>query len=110
MDNTIDKDLKMNTHYSKIAASLAFVIGAMAIFAGGQVLLGNLPDYYVIGWLPPYNFAVGVLSASLAAVMIWKETRLSSPTALAVLSLHALVMLVLQTAYRDVVAPESIRP
>jgi hypothetical protein len=34
----------MNAILSKTAALLAFVIGAMAIFAGGQVLLGQLPD------------------------------------------------------------------
>jgi hypothetical protein len=47
---------------SKVAAGLAFIIGAMAIFAGGQVLLGRDPGYYVIGWLPIYNFVMGVLS------------------------------------------------
>jgi hypothetical protein len=35
---------------NKVASALALVIGAMAIFAGGQVLSGTLPDYYVINW------------------------------------------------------------
>jgi len=26
-----------------------------AVFAGGRVLLGILPDYYIIDWLPVYN-------------------------------------------------------
>ena len=40
----------MNINLNKIAAilTLTFIIGAMAVFAGGQVLLGRLPDYYVI--------------------------------------------------------------
>ena len=42
----------MNTTLNKIAAILAFGIGAMAVFAGGKVLLGNDPGYYVINWLP----------------------------------------------------------
>jgi hypothetical protein len=99
----------MNAILSKTAALLAFVIGAMAIFAGGQVLLGQLPDYYVIDWLPIYNFSVGVISALVTAIVIWKNTRYALPAAVATLSAHALVMIVLQTAYRDVVAPDSIR-
>jgi len=99
----------MNSILSKAAAVLALVIGAMAIFAGGQVLLGQLPDYYVIDWLPIYNFSVGVISALGTAIVIWKNTRYALPAAVATLSAHALVMIVLQTAYRDVVAPDSIR-
>ena len=52
----------MNTTLNKIAAVLAFIIGAMAAFAGGQVLLGKVPDYYVINWLPVYNYTVGILT------------------------------------------------
>lgn len=38
----------MKINLNKNAAVLAFIVGAMAVFAGGQVLLGKLPDYYVI--------------------------------------------------------------
>ena len=39
----------MNTKFRKIAAVIAFIIGAMSIFAGGQVvLLGKIMDYYVV--------------------------------------------------------------
>lgn len=93
---------------NKIAAVLAFIIGAMAIFAGGKVLLGILPDYYVISWLPSYNFALGVLSAFLASVVIWKNHPFALPFAMAIFSSHAVVMLILQTAYRHVVAPDSL--
>jgi len=97
-----------NTTLSKIAAVLAFIIGAMALVAGGGVLLGRDPGYYVIDWLPIYNFAAGAISAFLAAPIIWKISRLSMPTAVGILGLHAVVMLILQTAYRAVVAPDSI--
>jgi hypothetical protein len=97
-----------NTTLSKIGAVLAFIIGAMALIAGGGVLLGRDPGYYVIDWLPIYNFAAGAISAFLAAPVIWKNSRLSMPTAVGILGLHAVVMLILQAAYRAVVAPDSI--
>ena len=46
----------MRTILTKAASILAFAIGAMAIFAGGKVLLGQDPGYYVIDWVPIYNF------------------------------------------------------
>jgi hypothetical protein len=102
--------LKTNrkTIFNKIASILALVIGAMAMFAGGKVLLGILPDYYVIDWLPPYNLLMGAVSIFFSAVAIWKNNRFAVPAAIGTFSLHAIVMLILQTAYRDVVAPDSI--
>ncbi len=94
---------------NKIAAVLAFIIGAMAIFAGGQVLfLGKQMDYYVINWLPYYNFTMGVISFLVTAILIWKNSRYAMPAAIATFAAHATVMLVLLTAYKDVVAPDSI--
>ena len=98
----------MKNKISKIAAVLAFVIGAMAIISGGQVLLGKIPDYYVIDWLPVYNFTVGVVSAFVTAIVIWKNSRLALPAAISTFGLHVAVMLILQTAYRQFVAPDSI--
>jgi hypothetical protein len=98
----------MNPIINKIAAVLAGIIGAMAIFAGGQVLLGKLPDYYVIDWLPVYNFVIGVISLFFTAVMIWRNSRWSRALAIATLGAHAIVMLVLLTAYQGVVAPDSL--
>ncbi len=99
----------MNTTLNKIASVLAFIIGAMAIFAGGQVLLGNDPGYYVINWLPLYNYTAGILTFFLTAIFIWNSSKYAMPAALGTFSLHALVMLILQTAYSGVVAPDSIR-
>jgi hypothetical protein len=98
----------MNTKRTKIAAVLAFIIGAMAVFAGGRVLLGTDPGYHVIDWLPVYNFTVGVITVLVTAVLIWKNSRYAWPTAVATLSAHILVMLSLPVAYRGVVAPDSL--
>lgn len=98
----------MNITLHRIAAILAFIIGAMAIVAGGQVLLGNVPDYYVINWLPVYNFTMGVLTDFVTALLIWKNSKWAMPAAIGTFSAHATVILILQTAYREVVAPDSI--
>ena len=98
----------MNATLNKIAAILAFVIGAMAVFAGGKVLLGNDPGYYVINWLPVYNYTVGILTVFVTAALIWGRHRLALPIAAATFGVHTLVMLVLQVAYRDVVAIDSV--
>ncbi|TLN12616.1 hypothetical protein FDZ74_10090 [bacterium] len=99
----------MKNILNKIAAVLAFAIGGMAIFAGIQVLLGNDPGYYVINWLPVYNYTAGILTVFITAVLIWTNHRLALPVAIATISIHAAVMVILQTAYRDVVAPDSIQ-
>ena len=93
---------------NKIAAVLAFVIGAMAVFAGGKMLLGVPPDYYVIDWLPIYNFAIGVVSVFFSSVVNWRNSLLALMVAVATLAAHAIVMLILLTAYRSVVAPDSL--
>jgi len=99
----------MNSIYRKIAAVLAFIIGAMAIFAGGQVLLGKVMDYYVIDWLPIYNFGAGLISSFVTAILIWKGSKYDMSAAIGTFAIHGTVMLVLQTAYREVVAADSIK-
>jgi len=95
---------------TKTAAVLAFIIGAMAIFAGGQVVLfGKVMDYYVIDWLPIYNFILGLLTVFVTAILIWKDSPLALPATFATVGIHGTVMLILQTAYRDEVAPDSIQ-
>lgn len=98
----------MNKNLDKIASVLAFVIGAMAVFAGGKVLLGTLPDYYVIDWLPAYNFIMGMVSIFFSSVVIWKNNKFAMPAAIGTFGIHAVVILILQAAYREVVAPDSI--
>ncbi|MDF1515689.1 MAG: hypothetical protein P1S60_17925 [Anaerolineae bacterium] len=99
----------MKTLYRKISAVVAFIIGAMAIFAGGQVVLGKIMDYYVIDWLPVYNLIAGLISSFLTAVLIWKGSKFAMPAALGTFVSHSLVMLVLTVAYRGVVASDSIK-
>lgn len=99
----------MKLSITKIAAALALIIGAMAIFAGGKVLLGMLPDYYVINWLPVYNYTAGVLTVAVTAVLLWTSHRYARAAAVAVFSTHALVLGILLAAYRPVVAPDSLR-
>ena len=99
----------MKSVYRKIASVLAFIIGAMAIFAGGQVLLGKVMDYYVIDWLPIYNFCVGLISSFITAILIWKGSKHAMFAAIGTFVIHGTVMLVLQTAYRDLVATDSIK-
>jgi hypothetical protein len=99
----------MKTVLTRIAAILAFIIGGMAIFAGGKVLLGSDPGYYVINWLSLYNYTIGILTVFVTAVLIWTNSRLALPVVIATFSFHAVVMLALQTLYRGIVASESIQ-
>jgi hypothetical protein len=99
----------MSTKLTKSASILAFIIGAMAIVSGGRVILGHIPDYYVIDWVPVYNFSLGLISAASAAFLIWRNHKYSLAAAIAILASHSIVMVILQTVYRDVVAPDSIR-
>ena len=100
--------MKFPNTLNRIASILALVIGLMAVFAGGKVLIGILPDYYLIDWLPMYNFTMGVVSAFFSSIVIWKNGKFAMPTAIGTFGFHAVVMLILQTAYREVVAPDSI--
>lgn len=95
--------------YSKLAAIIALIIGLMAVFAGGKVLLGQMPDYYVINWLPVYNYSIGLLSALVTPVLLWRQPRLALPAALVTLGLHSGVMITLQIFYYQIVAVDSLR-
>lgn len=99
---------KVKTIFNKIAAILAFIIGGMAVFAGINVLLGNDPGYYVINWLPIYNYTAGILSVFITAILIWTNHKFAKWMTFGTLAVHSLVMVILQTAYRSVVAPDSI--
>ncbi|PKO13366.1 MAG: hypothetical protein CVU39_19370 [Chloroflexi bacterium HGW-Chloroflexi-10] len=99
----------MKTILTKIASILAFIIGGMAVFAGAQVLLGNDPGYYVINWLPIYNYTIGILTVFITSIFIYTNNRFAQLAAIGTFSLHAFVMLILLVAYRSIVAPDSIR-
>lgn len=99
----------MKLSLNKIASILAVIIGVMAAFAGGQALLGKDPGYYVINWLLLYNYTVGILTVFITSILIWKNNKLALPAAIGTFILHALVMIILQISFRDVVATDSIR-
>jgi hypothetical protein len=98
----------MKTTLNKIASALAFLIGGIAVVAGGLVLLGQETDYLVINWLLLYNYTVGVLTVSLTAILIWTNNRLAMPAAIATFIAHSSVMLILLTAYRGIVSAHSL--
>ena len=94
---------------SKTASILALIIGGMAVFAGIQVLMGNDPGYYVINWVPIYNYTAGILTVFITAFLIWRRSKFAGLAAIVTFGAHTLVMVILQTAYKDVVAVDSIR-
>lgn len=98
----------MNKSLGRIASILALIIGLMAVVAGGRVLLGKDPGYYVINWLVLYNYTIGILAVFVAAPLIWSNHRYAMPAATGIFGLHVLVMLILLSGYREVVAPDSI--
>lgn len=86
----------------------AFVIGALAVVAGGQALGGWQPGYTVIGWLPVYNLGAGLVGCAFAVFVFWPGRAGSRWAALVLLGAHATVALTLVFGYRGVVAPDSL--
>lgn len=93
---------------NRIAAGLAFVVGAMSIVAGGKAMQGWDPGYSVLGWLPVYNFVMGMLTVLLPAILLWKNNRYAARASLAAFFIHVAVTALLLVAFRGVVAQESI--
>jgi hypothetical protein len=98
----------MNRTLNKVAAVLAWIIGLMGVFAGGQALLGRVPGWTVISWLPLYNFIVGLAIVFIVAPLIWRGSRYALRAAYVVFGANAAVLLVLQIAFGDTVARESM--
>ena len=59
--------------------------------------------YNVLSWLPIYNFAMGIL-ALIPAVFLWMNNRFAAISSLVTLEVHALVLLLLFIAFRDISA------
>jgi len=98
---------KTSMSLNQIASILAFLVGIMSIVAGGKAMQGWNPGYNVLSWLPVYNFVMGLL-ALIPAVLLWINHRFASIASIATFSIHALVLLLLLTAFRDQVAFQSI--
>ena len=98
----------MNTTLNKIASILAFILGALSIIAGGMAMRGWSPGYFVLNWLPVYNFIMGTLTVFIPAILIWRNSRHAMPAAIATFGIHAIVTLLLLSAFRGTPASESI--
>jgi hypothetical protein len=92
---------------NQIASILAFIIGIMSIVAGGKAMRGWNPGYSVLTWLPVYNFVMGILSL-IPAVLIWTNQRYALITSIATFGIHAIVLLILFTSFRNTVAYQSL--
>jgi len=92
----------------KIAAISALLLGAMAVIAGGKVLLGiDTKDYIIINWLVVYNVIFGFISIVVAS-FIWKQTKHAKVYTIFVFCMHFLVFLYL-TFFSAIVASKSIK-
>ncbi len=65
-------------------------------------------DYTIIGWLPKYNFILGLLSSFFTAIVIWRGSKIAMPATIVTLAGNVVALLALKTTFRDEVAPESI--
>ncbi|MBI5824540.1 MAG: hypothetical protein HZB18_10970 [Chloroflexi bacterium] len=97
----------MNMSLNQVASVLAFIIGIMSIVAGGKAMQGWNPGYSVLTWLPVYNFVMGIL-ALIPAVLIWMNHRYALIASIAAFGVHAIVLLILFTAFRNTVAYQSL--
>ena len=91
----------------KIASVLVFVLGVMSIAAGGKVMRGWNPGYSVLAWLPIYNFVMGIVTL-VPAILLWINSRYALAASLVTFGLHTLVLALLLTVFRGVVARQSI--
>lgn len=98
----------MKLTLNKIAAILAFTLGGLSILAGGMAMRGWNPGYFVLNWLPVYNFIMGVLTVFIPAMLIWRNSRYATPVAIAALGIHATVAVLLLSAFRGTPAAQSI--
>ncbi|MDH5507004.1 MAG: hypothetical protein OEZ02_07260 [Anaerolineae bacterium] len=99
----------MNMNLTNTAAVIAFVIGGLSVFAGSMVVMGKTMDYNVIDWLPIYNLIAGLITVLFTAILIWQGNRFAMIAAVVTLLSHSVVLLILKTNFRDVVAMQSIR-
>lgn len=97
----------MNTLLAKLPSLLAFLVGAMSIIAGGMILRGWKPGWNVISWLPVYNFVVGLWTL-IPTYMLWINHRHAFAASIVTFSLHAVVILLLFTIFRNTAAFQSL--
>jgi hypothetical protein len=98
----------MNITLNKIASVLAFLVGGLSIFAGALAMTGWEPGYFVLNWLPVYNFILGTLTVLIPAILIWKNSKYAIPAAIVTFGIHAIVTFLLLTVFRGTVAATRI--
>ena len=92
----------------KIAAMLAYVVGGFSIAAGAMAMRGWNPGYSVLGWLPVYNFIMGILTILVPAILIWRGSPYAMSSAIVFCVIHAGVTALLLLAFREMVAIQSL--
>ena len=97
----------MNAILTKLPSLLALLVGGMSILAGGLVLRGWKPGWNVISWLPVDNFTVGLLTL-IPAYLLWINHRYALTASIVIFSLHALVLVLLFTVFRNTAAFQSV--
>jgi len=97
----------MNTLLAKLPSILAFLVGAMSIFAGGTVMRGWRPGYNILSWLPVYNFVVGLLTL-IPAYLLWAGGRYATAASIIIFALHATILILLLVVFRGQAASQSI--
>ena len=100
--------MRYNTRY-KIAAVIAFLIGAMSVAVGTRVLMGiSTPDYHVLDWLVVYNVFAGIISIAVS-ILIWKEYWRAFTVSVLIAASHIIVLVLLISAFNEIAAAESIK-
>jgi hypothetical protein len=97
----------MSAILTKLPSLLAFLVGIMSIGAGGMVMRGWRPGYSILSWLPVYNFVMGVLTL-IPAVLLWINHRYALIASIMIIGVHAIVLALILTAFRNTVASQSI--
>jgi hypothetical protein len=93
----------MNIILVKLPSTLAFIIGIMSIVAGGKAMRGWNPGYSVLPWLPIYNFVMGILTL-IPAILLWINHRYILTISITIFGIHAIMLVLLLTVFRDKVA------
>ena len=93
----------------KIAAALAFFIGAMSAIVGSRALLGlYVPDYPILQWMLVYNVAAGVLSI-IVSILTWPKHDQTMRALSLIAASHTIILALLITVFREVAAFECLR-
>ncbi len=98
----------MTNTATKITATFAALSGLLTIVAGTRAISGSFdPGYATFPTLIIYNLALGA-AAIAAGVLIWERHRGALFTSGVIATSHIIVLLLLLTVFRDIIASQSI--